>query len=145
MKHTKKQTERGSHPIDIHVGRRLRTQRLIKGRSQTEVADAIGLTFQQLQKYEKGVNRIAPSRLQMVANFLEIDVAWFYQDGPTAGVSFTQAHQTDLITQMLSTSCGVDLAKAFVAIPDNGARRSLLHVAEAMAATQAISRAAKAA
>lgn len=142
MKHAKQTTHR-PHPIDVHVGRRLRTQRLIRGKSQTEVADAIGLTFQQLQKYEKGVNRIAPSRLVGVANFLEVDVAWFFQDGPTAGVSFTQ--EADLITQMLSTFCGVDLAKAFVAIEDAAARLSLVRVAEAMATTQATSRAAKAA
>ena len=64
--------------VDVEVGRRIRTHRLAKGVSQTTLAEAIGITFQQVQKYERGVNRVSPSRLQSIASFLEVPVASFY-------------------------------------------------------------------
>lgn len=120
-------------PTDVHVGRRIRAQRLIKGFSQEQLANALGLTFQQVQKYEKGVNRIAPSRLQIAANFLNVDVAWFYQQGPATGVSTAEARDCDFITELLSTSAGARLGAAFVRISSQRARLSLVQLAEALA------------
>lgn len=75
--------KRGStafNPIDVHVGERLRTRRTLLGLSQTAVADAIGLTFQQLQKYEKGTNRISASRLYDLSQFLGVDIDYFFDE-----------------------------------------------------------------
>ena len=74
---------RGSNaynPIDVHVGNRLRTRRTLLGLSQTAVADAVGLTFQQLQKYEKGANRISASRLYDLSQVLDVDITYFFDD-----------------------------------------------------------------
>lgn len=67
------------HPVDVHVGRRVRGQRAQQGLSQTAMADRLGLTFQQLQKYESGANRISASRLWQIAETLEMPVAWFFE------------------------------------------------------------------
>ena len=75
--------KRGSgayNPIDVHVGERLRTRRTLLGLSQTAVADAMGLTFQQLQKYEKGANRISASRLYDLSQILGVDMAYFFDE-----------------------------------------------------------------
>lgn len=70
---------KGPHPVDVHVGQRARGQRLLQGLSQTAMAGRLGLTFQQLQKYESGANRISASRLWQIAETLETPVAWFYE------------------------------------------------------------------
>jgi transcriptional regulator with XRE-family HTH domain len=68
----------GPHPVDVHVGRRVRARRVLAGMSQTALADELGLTFQQLQKYESGANRIAASRLYRTAIVLEVPVQFFF-------------------------------------------------------------------
>ena len=90
--------KRGSsayNPIDVHVGDRLRTRRTLLGLSQTTLAEAIGLTFQQLQKYEKGSNRISASRLYDLSQILDIDISYFFDDmgGTTAKASPAQISQ----------------------------------------------------
>ena len=70
------------HPTDTHVGQRVRTRRLMLGMSQSNVADALGITFQQLQKYEKGVNRISASRLQHIAHIFQVPVTFFFEGAP---------------------------------------------------------------
>src|ERR1700687_5856970 len=72
------------NPIDQHVGSRVRRRRLMLGMSQTDVADALGLTFQQLQKYEKGSNRISASRLQHLSQILQVPVPFFFEGAPAA-------------------------------------------------------------
>src|ERR1700694_4083141 len=71
------------NPIDIHVGSRVRMRRLMLGMSQTKLADALGLTFQQVQKYEKGTNRTGASRLYHMAHILQVPVAFFFEGAPT--------------------------------------------------------------
>ncbi len=71
-------------PVDKHVGGRVRMRRLMLGMSQSALADAIGVTFQQVQKYEKGTNRMGSSRLQQVANVLQVPVKFFFEDVPRA-------------------------------------------------------------
>jgi transcriptional regulator with XRE-family HTH domain len=73
------------NPIDVHVGARIRLRRTLLGISQTTLAEAIGLTFQQVQKYEKGVNRVSSSRLVDLANALDVTVSYFFED-MSAGV-----------------------------------------------------------
>jgi transcriptional regulator with XRE-family HTH domain len=70
------------HPTDKHVGNRLRMRRLMLNKSQSEIANALGLTFQQLQMYEKGTNRISASRLQRLCSILQVPVSFFFEGGP---------------------------------------------------------------
>lgn len=72
----------GPNPVDVHVGARLRERRVLLGLTQTELADLLGITFQQAQKYERGTNRISASRLYDIANVLELPIQWFYDDMP---------------------------------------------------------------
>jgi transcriptional regulator with XRE-family HTH domain len=72
------------NPIDKHVGSRVRMRRLMLDMSQTDVADALGLTFQQVQKYEKGTNRIGASRLQHISQILQVPVPFFFEGAPAA-------------------------------------------------------------
>lgn len=70
--------KKGPNPVDIHVGRRVRIRRVLCGLSQTALADQLSLTFQQLQKYESGANRISASRLWQIAKILDVPIAWFF-------------------------------------------------------------------
>ncbi|MGP1394068.1 MAG: helix-turn-helix domain-containing protein [Inquilinaceae bacterium] len=79
------------HPIDVHVGSRLRLRRTLLGMSQEKLGEAIGLTFQQVQKYERGANRIGASRLHDLSRVLDVPVAFFFEDAPSAKASRAQA------------------------------------------------------
>lgn len=70
--------KKGPNPVDVHVGRRIRIRRVLSGLSQTALADRLGLTFQQLQKYESGANRVSASRLWQIAQILDVPIAWFF-------------------------------------------------------------------
>lgn len=70
--------KKGPNPVDVHVGRRVRIRRVLCGLSQTALADQLGLTFQQLQKYESGANRISASRLWQIAQILDVPISWFF-------------------------------------------------------------------
>lgn len=72
------ETKKGPNPVDVHVGRRVRIRRVLCGMSQTALAEQLGLTFQQLQKYESGANRISASRLWHIAQILDVPIAWFF-------------------------------------------------------------------
>src|SRR5271156_4895290 len=99
------------NPIDKYVGSRLRMRRLMLDMSQTAIADALGLTFQQVQKYEKGTNRIGASRLQHISQIVQVPVPFFFEGGPAApglGPSASASYVTDF----LATSDGLSLVKA---------------------------------
>lgn len=70
--------KKGPNPVDVHVGRRVRIRRVLCGLSQTALAEQLGLTFQQLQKYESGANRISASRLWQIAQILDVPISWFF-------------------------------------------------------------------
>jgi transcriptional regulator with XRE-family HTH domain len=74
--------KKAPNPIDKHVGSRVRMRRMMLGMSQEKLGDALGLTFQQVQKYEKGTNRIGASRLQQISNILQVPVAFFFEGAP---------------------------------------------------------------
>jgi transcriptional regulator with XRE-family HTH domain len=116
-------------PIDVHVGRRLRQARLAGAVSQEKLGNKLGLTFQQVQKYEKGTNRIAPSRLVVAAEFLQRDVAWFFAGAPLGGR--TNGHKApDPMTRLGSSREGVRLAIAFPRIRDQHVRASIVDLVE---------------
>lgn len=131
-----------SDPVDIHVGGRIRQARLIAGISQTMLASALGLTFQQVQKYEKGTNRAGASRILRIAQRLNKPVQWFYEGAP-GSAAFESAALVggDPLQKLGETRDGVALARAFLAIPDGKFRAAIVALAEAAAATAAGDRA----
>src|SRR5271154_5099385 len=124
------------NPTDKHVGSRVRMRRLMLDMSQTDVADALGLTFQQVQKYEKGSNRIGASRLQHISQILQVPVPFFFEGAPAAsGVrSATQwtgdAPSPSYVMDFLATTDGLSLVKAFVSIEDPQLRRAIVRLVE---------------
>lgn len=80
---SRRHTGDGPHPIDVHVGHRLRLRRVLLGLSQQRLANCLGLSFQQVQKYEKGTNRVAAGRLHELAQILDVPVGFFFEDPPT--------------------------------------------------------------
>jgi len=122
------------NPTDTHVGQRVRMRRMMMSMSQEKLGDALSLTFQQVQKYEKGTNRIGASRLQQIATILQVPVSFFFEGAPGADndvIPFKPG--PDIVTQMLTTPYGLDLARAFLAIKHNLDRTRLTHIAESLA------------
>jgi transcriptional regulator with XRE-family HTH domain len=122
------------NPTDKHVGSRLRMRRLMLDMSQTDVADALGLTFQQVQKYEKGIKRIGASRLQHISQILQVPVPFLFEGGPAAPGLESAAKETDFpasyVTDFLATSDGLSLVKAFMLIKDPKLRRAIVRLVE---------------
>jgi transcriptional regulator with XRE-family HTH domain len=124
------------HPTDAHVGQRVRTRRLMLGLSQTTLADALGLSFQQVQKYEKGANRIGAGRLQHIAQILQVPVTFFFEGAPHVRGKHhaqTDAPSPQYVTDYLATPDGLHLTKAFMQIPDAKLRRSIVNLVEQIA------------
>lgn len=134
--------EKGSrrpNPIDVHVGSRVRLQRMLLGISQEKLGERLGLTFQQVQKYEKGVNRIGASRLFDLAQVLRVPVQFFYDDAPigesrvaSAG-GFAERPDDGYIFDFLNTREGLELNRAFARIADPKARRAILDLIRTLA------------
>jgi transcriptional regulator with XRE-family HTH domain len=136
--------EKGSrrpNPIDVHVGSRVRFRRMLLGMSQEKLAEKLGLTFQQIQKYEKGINRIGASRLFDLAQVLSVPVQFFYEEVPGngAGVAtllpqgFAEAGPENSIVEFLKSRDGLELNKAFVRIQDVKARRAIVDLVRSLA------------
>ena len=134
-----KDNKRAPHPMDIHVGSRVRLRRMMQGLSQDKLGEELGLTFQQVQKYEKGVNRIGASRLYDIARVLEVPVQFFYDDfgdGPETMIGFAETNpkteeRADFM-QLLSTPEGMQLCRAYAAIKDYQVRRRVLDLVKAL-------------
>jgi len=114
--------------VDRHVGSRVRMRRLMLGLSQTQLGDALGLTFQQVQKYEKGTNRISASKLQHIRQILQVPVPFFFEGAP-GGVEGT-AESPSYVNEFLATSDGLALAKSFMRIENSKLRRLIVHLVE---------------
>ena len=85
----------GHQPVDVHVGQRIKGRRLILGISQERLGEALGITFQQVQKYEKGVNRVSASRLFSIAKALDVPVSYFFEDAETATATLLEPGEPD--------------------------------------------------
>ena len=120
----------GPHPVDRHVGLRIRMRRKEMGVSQERLAEALGITFQQVQKYERGANRVSASKLWEIAGTLRTPVSYFYDglDGQTAG----GAQQTSA-QAFLSSSEGLELLAAFPRITEPAIRRKLVELVRVVA------------
>jgi transcriptional regulator with XRE-family HTH domain len=134
--------ERGSrrpNPVDIHVGSRVRLRRMLLGMSQEKLGEHLGLTFQQVQKYEKGVNRIGASRLFDLAQVLGVPVQFFYDEAPQTvtdlelAPGFADRPAESYVVEFLSTREGLDLNKSFVRITDPRVRRSVVDLVRSLA------------
>ncbi len=132
--------KKAPNPIDKHVGSRVRMRRMMLGMSQEKLGDALGLTFQQVQKYEKGSNRIGASRLQQISIILQVPVAFFFEGAPTPeGESFglSEAPSPAYVTDFLATTDGLTLVKAFMRIRAPKLRRRIVELVEEMASEAA--------
>lgn len=109
-------------PVDLHIGMRTRMRRIELGLSQEKLAEGLGLTFQQVQKYEKGTNRIGGSRMAAIARLLKVDVGHFYEGAPQAGTPIA-AGADPAMADFMASRDGLIIAKAFCAIPDPQVRR----------------------
>lgn len=126
------------NPIDRHVGSRVRMRRMLIGMSQEKLGEALGLTFQQVQKYEKGTNRIGASRLQQIGAVLGVPVEFFFDGAPQGTVpdqapGFAEAGGTAYVADFLSSSEGVQLNRAFVRIKDARIRRKIVELVNSIA------------
>lgn len=122
------------NPIDIHVGSRVRLKRTMLGMSQEKLGDSLGITFQQIQKYEKGSNRIGASRLQQIAAVLGTPISFFFEDAPNAkSEGFAEGDSANFVVDFLSTSEGLQLNKAFVKINDPQVRRKIVDLVKTLA------------
>lgn len=113
--------------IDKHAGTRLRMRRLMMNMTQTELADAVGISFQQVQKYETGFNRISASRLQQFASVLRVPVTFFFDGAPTDEDRNRQTFESpaDGIANLFATADGLAIARAFMSIKSPALRRSI--------------------
>src|SRR5881396_4270288 len=103
-------------PIDAHVGARIRLRRTLLGMSQEKLGEALGLTFQQVQKYEKGTNRVGASRLQQISEILQVPVSFLFDGGPSGAVNsegFSEGASPAYVSDFLATSEGLALTRAF--------------------------------
>jgi transcriptional regulator with XRE-family HTH domain len=128
--------KKAPNPIDKHVGSRVRMRRMMLSMSQEKLGDALGLTFQQVQKYEKGTNRIGASRLQQISIILQVPVAFFFEGAPTVGnqgEGMREAPSPTYVADFLATSDGLALTKAFMRIKDPKLRRKIVDLVRSIA------------
>lgn len=128
-----KRKKNGPNPIDVHVGRRVKIRRMELGMSQEKLAAAIGLTFQQVQKYEKGKNRISSSRLWQIAQTLQVPEAFFFEGAPGRSRSDRKLPSGDFVADFTASLDGLVLAKAFVKIKNKKLRRHIAALAAHLA------------
>lgn len=133
-------TKKAPNPIDKHVGSRVRMRRMMIGMSQEKLGEKLGITFQQIQKYEKGTNRVGASRLQQIATVLAVPPAFFFEGAPIpvsgGGGGFSESSSPAYVSDFLATSDGLALTKAFMRIKDAKVRRRIVDLVEAMVADE---------
>ena len=127
---------RSPNPVDLHVGARIRMRRRLQGVSQEKLAEALGLTFQQVQKYERGANRVSASKLYEIAGMLKAPISYFF-DGladPAAEISEDDPRASDerMVHAFLMTAEGLELARGFTHVPRGRVRRRLLDLIRAL-------------
>lgn len=106
------------HPVDVHVGKRIRHRRWMVGTTQQQLAEKVGIKFQQIQKYETGMNRVSASRLWDIADALNVQVAFFFD-----GLSEGETAEADAPTDLMADKEALELVRSYYAIPENQRRR----------------------
>jgi len=131
-------TGRKPNPVDIHVGSRVRYRRMIIGMSQEKLGEKMNLTFQQIQKYEKGTNRIGASRLFQLSKILDVPVGYFFEDAfansapAHAAAGLAEPEQETFLLDFLNSREGLDLNRAFAKIHDPKVRRRVIDLVRAL-------------
>jgi transcriptional regulator with XRE-family HTH domain len=132
--------KKSPNPTDKHVGARIRMRRMMVGMSQEKLGDALDLTFQQVQKYEKGANRVGASRLQQIARILTVPVSFFFEGGPQEPGHDPEFFcnespaQPEIVTRFLATREGLDLVEGFTRLKSDKLRRRVVELVAEMAA-----------
>lgn len=129
---------RSPNPVDTHVGTRVRLRRQVMKMSQEKLGNALGVTFQQVQKYERGSNRVGASRLWKMAQVLDVPVSFFYEGlGESAPqTEFGEGDQTPVVYEFINSTDGVSLAMAVSKIKNKAVRRQILELARSLAAEE---------
>lgn len=109
-----------SHPVDVHVGKRIRHRRWMNGTTQQQLAEAVGIKFQQIQKYETGMNRVSASRLWDIAHALNVDISFFFEGLESEA---EPVHTSDMPSDILGDKEALELLRSYYAIPETQRRR----------------------
>ena len=127
-----------SNIVDVYVGARLRMRRTMLGMSQSRLGELLGVTFQQVQKYEKGSNRISASRLQHTARVLEVSPGYFFEGAPadSAEPGFAEESSQSYVVDFLASTEGLQLNRAFLRVRDPKVRRRIVDLVIALASPQ---------
>ena len=128
------------NPVDKYVGSRVRMRRIMLGMSQEKLGDALGLTFQQVQKYEKGTNRVGASRIAQISEILQVPVSFLFEGGPSRTANtdgYNEGTSPAYVSDFLATTEGLALTRAFTRITDAKLRRSIVELVEQIAAREA--------
>jgi transcriptional regulator with XRE-family HTH domain len=136
MAKSSKHRPRGTTPVDAHIGQKIRTRRILSGLSQTELADAASISFQQVQKYEKGANRVGAGRLMQFSEALGVPLSYFFEGAPTVGKKQPAPQEGELsendIVSFLGTREGAALVRAFMAIEQKPVRQNVVAFLETL-------------
>ncbi len=131
-------------PVDVHVGARVRQRRVLHGLTQTKLADALGLTFQQVQKYERGTNRISASRLHDLARVLDVSIGYFFEDMPPEVAAKSLAKERGKAKKLpsyepnpMTTRETLELVRAYYKIEDANVRKRVYELTKALGAAGA--------
>lgn len=128
--------QRLPNPVDIQVGSRVKMRRLMLGMSQEKLADGLGITFQQVQKYEKGTNRVGASRLQAIATILDVPPSFFFEsEGETKILAADGSIEANGLSAIMSTKEGIALSRAFLKIEDPDIRRKIVALVQSVSKT----------
>jgi transcriptional regulator with XRE-family HTH domain len=130
-----KHAPRSANPVDVHVGTRIRLRRQVLKMSQERLGEQLGVTFQQVQKYERGANRVGASRLWRLSQVLDVPIGFFFE-GLTAEIEageFSDNDQMPIVYDFINSSDGVALAKAVSQIKNKAVRRQILELARSLA------------
>ncbi len=131
-----KENKKKPNPIDMHVGSRVRLRRNMLGMSQEKLGEHLGITFQQIQKYEKGTNRVGASRLQAIASVLKVPVSFFFEDAPGIDVSpakgMAEENTGGYVYDFLNSAEGLQLNRSFMKISDAKVRRKIIDLVKAL-------------
>lgn len=129
----------GPHPVDVHVGTRLKLRRMILGISQEALGNSLGLTFQQIQKYEKGANRIGASRIFELSGLLDVPIQYFFEEYKTDGrrtPGFGESDIGDAFMALVNSPEGVELCRCFAGIKDPKVKKRVLELVKTIADTE---------
>jgi len=131
----KKHAPRSANPVDVHVGTRVRLRRQVLKMSQEKLGDQLGVTFQQVQKYERGANRIGASRLWKISDVLNVPINFFFDglNDQAAQGEFAENDQMPIVYDFINSPDGVALAKAVSQIKSKAVRRQILELARSLA------------